>query len=172
MSKILVVEPYRILQRAIVLSFFAEHQVEVAEQVPQMSVLEERSYDVAIIDAVALREKNMAGDLNRRLRDWPIPIIWLEENISTAAPIRDKLVVLHKPIARNDLLAALARCQAKGSTIPLTDGGEKLRNETGSADTERKPASEHRTQIIDLVDVVEEEATGREQDEPRERKKQ
>lgn len=172
MSKILVVEPYRILQRAITLSFFPQHQVEVTEQVPEMNALEERSCDVAIIDAAALREKNRAGDLNRRLRDWPIPIIWLEENISTAAPIRDKLVVLHKPIARNDLLAALARCQAKESTIPLTDGGEKLRNETGSADTELKPDSDHRAQIIDLVDVVEEEATGRERDGPLERKKQ
>src|SRR5918995_1394791 len=121
MSKILVVEPYKILQRAIAVSCFPEHQVEVTEQVPEKSVFEQQSYDVAIIDAGALREKNTAGDLNRRLQEWPMPIIWLDETISTAAPVRENLVVLRKPIARNDLFAALARCQAKGSTIPPSD---------------------------------------------------
>jgi hypothetical protein len=170
MSKILVVEPYKILQRAIAVSFFPEHQVQVIEQVSEMSVLEQRSYDVVIIDAGALHEKNAAGDLNRRLQDWRIPIIWLEENMSRAAPVRENLVVLRKPIARNDLLAALARCQAKGSTIPPTDTHEKRRSKTASVDTEVKPDSEHRTAIIELVHVVEEEATAAEQDKRLERK--
>jgi hypothetical protein len=160
MSKILVVEPYKILQRAIAMSFFPEHEVEVTEQVPEMSPLEPRSYDVAIIDAGALREKNTAGDLSRRLQDWPIPIIWLEENIPTAAPI-----------ARNDLLAALVRCQANGSTIPLNEAGGKLRNRSVLLGTEPRPDSEHRARIIELVDVVQGEATGGRQDKRLERKK-
>jgi hypothetical protein len=172
MSKILVVEPYKILQRALAVSFFPEHQVEITEQVPEMSVLEQRSYDVAIIDAGALREKNTAGDLNRRLHDWWIPIIWLEENISTAAPVRENLVVLPKPISRNDLLAAVARCQAKGSTRPPADAHEKRRNKSVLVDTEVKPNFEHRTPIIELVDVVEEEATAAKQDKRIERKQE
>lgn len=171
MSKILVVEPYRILQRAIALSFFPEHQVEVTEEIPDMNMIEQHSYDVAIIDAGALREKNTAGDLKRRLHDWQIPIIWLEENISTVAPVGDKLVCLGKPIARNDLFAALSHCQAKGLTIPLITG-EKLRNETVLAASELKPDPEHRAQIIELIDVVEEETTDHGRDEPPERKKQ
>ncbi len=170
MSKILLVEPYKILQRAIAVSFFPEHQVQVTEQVPEMSALEQRSYDVAIIDAGALREKNTAGDLNRRLQEWRIPIIWLDENISTAAPVRENLVVLRKPIARNDLFAALARCQAKGSTIAPSDADEKLRNKTGFGDTDVKPDFEIRAPIIELVDVAEEEATARMRDERLERK--
>jgi hypothetical protein len=172
MSKILVVEPYRILQRAIAVSCFPEHQVEVTEKVPEKSAFEQQSYDIAIIDAGALREKNMAGDLNRRLEHWPIPIIWLEETISTVAPVRDKLVVLRKPIAKSDLLAALAGCHANGSTIPLTEPGEKLQNKTILADTEVKPNAEQAATIIDLVDVVEEEATAGMRNEPLERKKQ
>jgi hypothetical protein len=173
MSKILVVEPYKILQRAIAVSFFPDHEVQVAEQVPEMSALEQHSYDVAIIDAGALREKSPAGDLNRAVQDWPIPIIWLEETISTVAPVGDKLIVLRKPIVRNDLLAALVRCQAKRSSVPLTtptDRGEK-RNNTVSAETEVKPGFEHRAEIIELVDVVEEEATAGNQDKRLERKK-
>ena len=172
MSKILVVEPYKILQRAIALSFFPEHQVEVTEEIPDMSAIEQRSYDVAIIDAGALREKSMADDLNRRLHEWQIPLIWLEDSTSTVAPIRDNLMVLRTPIARNDLLAALSCCQAKGSTIPLTDAGEKLRNRTVAAATELKSDPEHRAQIIELVDVVEEKTSHHEGDEPLERKKQ
>jgi hypothetical protein len=172
MSKILVVEPYKILQRAIAVSFFPEHQVQVTEQVPEMSALEQRSYDVAIIDAGALREKNTTGDLNRRLQEWRIPIIWLDENNSTAAPVRENLVVLRKPIVRNDLLAALTHCQAQGPTFPPTDLGQKLQNKTVLIDTDVKPDSEQRATVIELVDVVEEEATARLQDEWQERKKQ
>jgi hypothetical protein len=175
MIKILVVEPYKILQRAIAVSFFPEHEVHMTDQVPEMSAFEQRSYDVAIIDAGALREKNTAGDLNRRVQDWPIPIIWLEETISTVAPVRDKLVVLRKPIVRNDLLAALARCQAKGSTMPLAtpiDEDEKLRDKNVLADTglNRDPEKKRR-QIIELVDVVEEEAAAHNRDKRLERKK-
>ena len=171
MGKILVVEPYKILQRAIALSFFPEHQVEVTEDIPDRSAIEQRSYDVAIIDAGALREKITAGDLNRRLQGWQIPMIWLEDSTSTVAPVRDNLMVLRKPIAKNDLLAALSSCQAKGSIIPLTDGGEKLRNKIVSAASELKPDPEHKAQIIELVDVVEEKTTDHERDEPLERKK-
>jgi hypothetical protein len=170
MSKILVVEPYKILQRAIALSFFPDHLVEVTEEIPDRSVIEQRSYDVAIIDAGALREKNTAGDLNRRLQDWQIPMIWLED-MSTVAPVRDNLMVLRKPIARNDLLTALSCCQAKGSTIPPTDVGEKLRNRKVLAASELKPDPEHTAEIIELVDVVEEKTNDRERDEPLERKK-
>ena len=172
MIKILVVEPYKILQRAIAINFFPEHEVHMTDQVPEMSAFEQRSYDVAIIDAGALREKNTAGDLNRRVQDWPIPIIWLEETISTVAPVRDKLVVLRKPIARKDLLGALARCQVKGSTMPLAtpiDEDEKLRDKNVLAlnrDPEKKSG-----QIIELVDVVEEEAAAHNRDKRLERKK-
>ena len=172
MSKILVVEPYKILQRAIAVSFFPEHHVEITDQVPEMSVLEQRSYDVAVIDAGALREKNTAGDLPRCLHEWRIPIIWLEENNATAAPVRENVVFLPKPIARNDLLAALAHCQAKGSSFAPTDAHEKRRKKTVLAETEVKPDSEHRAPIIELVDVVEEEARAGRQDKRLERKKQ
>jgi hypothetical protein len=171
MSKILVVEPYKILQRAIALSFFPDHLVEVTGEIPDRSAIEQRSYDVAIIDAGALRERNTAGDLNRRLQDWQIPMIWLEDNMSTVAPVRDNLMVLRKPIARNDLLTALSCCQAKGSTIPPTYVGEKLRNREVLAASELKPDPEHTAEIIELVDVVEEKITDRERDEPLERKK-
>lgn len=175
MSKILVVEPYKILQRAIGLTFFPEHEVQFTGAVPEMSEFEPSSYDVVIIDAGALRETDTAGDLNRRVQDWPIPVIWLEETVSAVAPVRDKLIVLRKPIVRNDLLAALAQSQATGSTMPLatsTQHGERLRNKETVTDTELKPPSEEKgAQIIELVDVVEDEAAVRTREKRLARKK-
>jgi hypothetical protein len=174
MSKILVVEPHKILQRAIAVSFFPEHEVQITDKFPDMNGLEQRFYDIVVIDAGALRETNPVGELNRRVQDWQIPTIWLEETISTAAPARDRLVVLRKPIVKNDLIAALAQCQGKASTMPLaraSDEGEKvggkeiLTNAELKADSERKKA-----RIIELVDVVEEGAARR-RDRRLERKK-
>jgi DNA-binding NarL/FixJ family response regulator len=175
MSKILVVEPHKILQRAIAVTLFPEHEVKITSEVPEMSALEQSSYDVVIIDAGALRERDTAGDLNHRVQDWPIPVIWFEETVSAVAPVRDKLIVLRKPIARNDLLAALAQCQATGSTVPLarsTEHGARLENKETLADTELKsPSEKKRAQIIELVDVVEEKALGHSRDKRLERKK-
>jgi hypothetical protein len=75
MSKILVVEPYKILQRAMAITFFPEHEVQITGAVPEIGEFEQRSYDVVIIDAGALRETDTAGDLNHRVQDWPIPVI-------------------------------------------------------------------------------------------------
>src|ERR687898_3644805 len=126
MSKILVVEPYKILQRAIAVSVFPEHEVQITDDLPEMNAFEQRSYDIVVIDAGALRERNTVGDLNRRVEGWRIPTIWLEETISTVVPTRDKLVVLRKPILKNDLLSALDQCQEKRSNVSLASGGAQV----------------------------------------------
>jgi hypothetical protein len=161
MSKILVVEPYKILQRAITVSFFPDHEVQITDQLPEMNAFEQPSYDIVVVDAGALRERNTVGDLNRRVQSWRIPTIWLEETISTVVPTRDKLVVLRKPILKNDLLSALDQCQEKRSTMSLTresaEVGEKVRGREGfaNADLEPQPKQE-KARVIELVDVVEE----------------
>jgi hypothetical protein len=174
MSKILVVEPHKILQRAIALSFFPDHEVQITDNFPDVSVVEQRSYDIVVIDAGALRETNPVSELNRRVHDWQIPTIWLDETISTAAPARDSLVVLRKPLVKNDLIAALAQCQRKASTMPLartTDKCEKVGGEEVSSNAELKADSERKkARIIELVDVVE-EGVARRRDRRLERKK-
>jgi hypothetical protein len=161
MSKILVIEPYKILQRAIAVSLFPEHEIQTMDGLPETSAFEQSSYDIVIVDAGALREKNTVAGLNRRVEDWRIPTILLEETISTVMPIRDKLVVLRKPIVKNDLLSALAQCQGKISTIsparPSTDLNENVRGGEGFAKAELEPhPKQEKAQLIELVDVVEE----------------
>ena len=174
MSKILVIEPHKILQRAIAVSFFPEHEVQITDKFPDMNALEQRFYDIVVIDAGALRETNPVGELNRRVQEWQIPTIWLDETISTVAPARDRLVVLRKPIIKNDLIAALAQCQGKTSTMPPASATQQVQKVRGKevlasagpeADSERKKG-----RIIELVDVVEEGAV-RKRDSRLERKK-
>jgi hypothetical protein len=161
MSKILVVEPYKILQRAIAVTFFPEHEVQITDDLPEMNAFEQRSYDIIVVDAGALRERNTVGDLNRRIQGWRVPTIWLEETISIVVPKRDKLVVLRKPILKNDLLSALAQCQEKRSNVSLTSGSaevsKKVRDKEGftNADLEPHPKQD-KARVIELVDVVEE----------------
>jgi hypothetical protein len=165
MSKILVVEPYKILQRAIAVSFFPDHEVQITDQLPEMNASEQRSYDIVIVDAGALRERNTVGDLNLRIQGWRIPTIWLDEMISPVVPTRDKLVVLRKPILKNDLLSALTQCQEKGWIMSLGKGSadltEKVRDKDGLAISDLEPRpNQERAQVIELVDVVEEGTVG------------
>jgi hypothetical protein len=126
-----------------------------------MNEFEQRSYDIVVVDAGALRERNTIGDLNRRVQDWRIPTIWIEETISTVVPTRDKLVVLRKPLLKNDLLSALAQCLEKRSTMSLARGsaelGKKVRGKEDfvNAGLEPRPKQE-KARVIELVDVVEE----------------
>jgi hypothetical protein len=156
MSKILVVEPYKILQRAIAGSFFPEHEVQIINHLPEMNAFE-LDYDIVVVDAGALRERNIVGDLNHRVQGWRVPTIWLDETISTVVPTRDNLVVLHKPILKNDLLAAFAQCQEKTSTMSLAKGstepGEKVHDKSSDLEPHR---NEVKGAVIELIDVVEE----------------
>jgi DNA-binding NtrC family response regulator len=157
MSKILIVEPYRILQQAMTLAFFPQHEVQVTETLPASSAGAVKGYDVIVIDAAALREKKGLDAHNERaIQNWRVPMIWLEgEGLSSAAS-RKQFVVIQTPIDREQLLAALAQClgRKKGN------GAQKEANGAGKAAArERKAAraaDEQGAKIIELVDVVEE----------------
>jgi hypothetical protein len=61
MSKILVVEPRKILQQAIRLALCPDHEVQLETNLldPKPSTI--KNFDLAIIDAAALRDANMLG---------------------------------------------------------------------------------------------------------------
>jgi hypothetical protein len=87
----------------------------------------------------------------------------LDETVSLVVPSRQNLVVLRKPIDKNALLGAFARCQE--NSMPSTETAPARENQPADkapiespskvarpeAESERKPA-----RIIELVDVVEE----------------
>jgi hypothetical protein len=157
MSKILVVEPYRMLQQAIALSLFPDHEVKIAEGLPNSDADAVKDYDVVVIDAAALRENSsLAPQTARTVQSWPVPIIWLESEEESSVPVREKLVVLRRPIAREPLFAALAEClgrpaaKSNGKPTETNKSNAQAPVPTGTSAGGQDP------KVIELVDVVEE----------------
>jgi hypothetical protein len=161
MSKILLIEPQKMLQQAIVLSLFPDHEVRLQGDLSDDSGFAARDFDVVIIDAAALREANaLSGQWLGKMRAWEAPIIWIDEAGASPMPRRNKVVALQRPIDRTALQAAVAEClgTAANPTRNAVTGrsdqsGRRPPAETGAA----SELSDGR--IIELVDVVEEEKT-------------
>lgn len=159
MSKILVVEPRKILQQAIRLALYPDHEVQLQTNLADQEPSAIKNFDLAIIDAAALRDINVPGTQSlRAVQGWKIPKIWIDEAERMQAPARDQLVVLTKPIQKETLQSAVATCL--GASLPAKQNGagrQPAKETTGSGAT---AASDTGTTagpvIIDLVDVVEE----------------
>jgi hypothetical protein len=166
MSKILLIEPYKMMQQAIVLALFPAHEVEVAEALPGSDgTAAIKNYDIVVMDAAALREKSsLSAEAARAIQASPVPIIWLESEDGAGVPNRDRLVVLHRPITRDTLSAAVAQCLALSPTNRPNEKAvatehDPQQSPRGAAKNKKKDLAatdEPRSQVIDLVDVVEE----------------
>jgi hypothetical protein len=163
MSKILLLEPYKMMQQAIVLSLFPDHEVQLAETLPDSGVATMSNYDLIIIDAAEFREKDMLSTA-RAIESLDVPVIWLESEDRRDVASRDTLVILHRPIAREGLAAAVAQCLASrpaNKANEKSNGPEKERKRStkepvgGKGQITAAPDTGE-TQIIELVDVVEE----------------
>jgi hypothetical protein len=159
MSKILVVEPRKILQQAIRLALCPDHEVQLDAHLADQEPPGIKDFDLAIIDAAALRDAKMlsTGHL-RAVQGWKIPKIWIDEAARVQAPGRDKSVVLTKPIQKQTLQAAVATCL--GASSPGKQNGTGRQPAKGTTGSGATTASGSGTTagpvIIDLVDVVEE----------------
>lgn len=164
MVKVLLVEPEKILQQAISLALFPDHEVQVEKTLGPEATGALKDYDLLIIDGIALRETGqLTPDVARAIQGCKTPTLWLEEGESSHPPERDKLVVLKKPIEREAFQSALAQllplqAGARESRVPQPATGEKP--ESGKAATKKKRETKQETfGFIDLVDVVEKETT-------------
>jgi DNA-binding response OmpR family regulator len=160
MSKILVVEPRKILQQAIRLALCPDHEVQLDASLSDQEPPEIKNFDLVIIDAAALRDVNVLNTQRlRALQEWKVPKIWIdeaEEKIQAAR--REKLVVLPKPIEKETLQSAVAACL--GASLAGKQNGtgrQPAKGTTGSGGTTTSDlGTTAGPTIIDLVDVVEE----------------
>jgi hypothetical protein len=164
MSKILLIEPYKILRQAISLSLLPEHEVEVDEGLSSRHVGSLDDYDLLIVDAAALREKGrLTTEVTGSIQACQAAILWLEDDESSEAPKRDKLVRIQKPIEKGAFQAALSDLLSSGAasrppTAPATQGPKAG---TGKKTTDKKSAEvsdQTAFEFIDLVEVVPEES--------------
>ncbi|HSQ13022.1 MAG TPA: hypothetical protein VLM90_08385, partial [Candidatus Deferrimicrobium sp.] len=157
----LVVQPYKMLQQAYAAVLPFEHNVRLMVTLPDSAAL--KDFDVVIVDAAALTEKNLlpsSGAL--AVEAWKVPTVWIEIDRGPAAPSRDKLIRLPRPVQKDALHKALAECLAvtagarpMGAAITAKSAAKEAKK--GKARNAAAPAAPRpRPRIIELVEVVEE----------------
>jgi DNA-binding NtrC family response regulator len=161
MGKILVIQPHRMLQQALVLALFPDHEVQAIESLPESSAV--KDFDAVIVDAGSLVESGGAAAQGiRAVQSWTVPTVWVEGVQSAQPPKRDKLVAVRRPITRDALQSAVAECLELASTSkrngPVTAQSQEDRM-AGKAKAKEQmtggisePAE---ARVIELVDVVE-----------------
>ncbi|HEY2990010.1 MAG TPA: hypothetical protein VGL11_20000 [Candidatus Binatia bacterium] len=157
MGKILLIEPHKVLQQAIGLSLFPEHDVQVQDSVTASAIGSLRETDLLIVDAAALRESNqLSPELARELQNSAVPLVWIDDDTSVPPPKRDKLAALTKPIEsaafQSALVALLSPAGAKTVAKKAPPAGEPKSQR-------KKPRQKADGEPIELVDIVEDEAS-------------
>ena len=170
MSKVVLIEPHRVLQQAIGVSLLHEHEVQVAESVSAPGIGSLKGIDLLIVDASSLRERNqLSPEVMRAIQSCAIPTVWIEENESSRPPKRDKLAVVMKPIEREAFHSAL-------SGLLSPSGPERGRGKAEKGKETRRKGTGGATEqadfpFIDLVDVVEEQPKSKKQAKSRRKSK-
>jgi hypothetical protein len=156
MSKILVIQPHKMLQQALVVALFPEHHVRVMERIPGAVV----DADLVIIDAAALRERNSLTEREiRALDNCNLPIVWIDAEAPGEPERKSRLLHLMPPLKRDDLKAVVADCLR---SLPVQESADRAANRSVPANTrqaEPKPdgfAGDGNKEIIELLDVFEE----------------
>ncbi|MGB7948447.1 MAG: hypothetical protein WCH75_12260 [Candidatus Binatia bacterium] len=163
MSRILVVARQRMLQQALILSLFRDHEVRSWAGLEESDPPALRDFDLVIIQAAALRDVNVAeNQLLAGIQGGMVPTIWIEEADRQEAPRGKQFRVLKLPIQKEALQAAVATCLISSGSKPNAKriaptkdkpGSPRITAKQASIDAAAQPAG---SQIIELVDVVDE----------------
>jgi hypothetical protein len=161
MSRILVIQPHKMLQHAFSVALFPEHQVQVMERIPDAAAL--KDVDLVIVDAVALRQRgSLAQQELSEVQNWKTPTIWIDKDADSQAPTREELVLLQAPPGKDLLVRAMAEClvspdTGKQAANPIKSGAAWPASTTGTAKPQRGTAATNvEENFIELVEVVEE----------------
>jgi hypothetical protein len=155
MSNVLVIEPRKILQHAIAIALFPDHEARIVEALPQAASAPD--CDAVIVDAVALKEMNaLSPQLASAMGEWNMPLVWIDGD-APEPPKSVNLVVVKRPV-RDELRAALATClgrqlMLRASAKPVAQQGPASSSKLILPRSARPAAA---PQLIELVDVVEE----------------
>jgi hypothetical protein len=159
MARILLVEPYRILQQAIAVSLGRDYQVQVRESLPATELNNLKDCDVLVLDASSLEEKDLlTAELLRALASCEKPLLWLEDEHSLAPPRAEKFTVLKKPLQERALREAV-----ESLLVSHQDRRPKEAEETSSShdgpvggeDKNKKAPGDFQQSSSDLIDLVE-----------------
>ncbi|HEY5542306.1 MAG TPA: hypothetical protein VIM04_03490 [Candidatus Binatia bacterium] len=151
MSRILVVQPSKMLQQALAVVLASEHHVRVTGKLPESQTAPEA--DLAIVDAAALRDGDAAAMRGLdAIRSWRIPIVWIGAEAPPAESAPSKFVQLTPPLERESLKKALADCLGS----PSSPQSPRIPNAPAAPASKESVAADDQD-VIELVEVVEEQ---------------
>ena len=160
MSRIFVVQPYRMLQQAVIVALFPEHQVRVSDHIPESEPSSDA--DLAIIDVGALRDRSglSAGDM-RAVQSWQLPIVWIGSGGSGEGTAVKNSLQLTAPLKRDELRAAVTEAlrSTKGERAGAAPARKRAHVASSNKRTvEQKPdgiVADNEREVIELVEVIE-----------------
>ena len=160
MSRLLLIEPDKMLRHAFMVALYPEFQIQAVASIPETSP---RDVNALIVDAAALQEREPESARKIHvLAHWRVPIIWVGGDETAQTPQGDRSMRLKRPVSREALRHALAQC-LNAEAAPKSNNTES----TATRKTARpRQRNNHKAQgsvlaegdVIELVDVVEEEA--------------
>lgn len=159
MSKILIVEPQRMLQHALVAALAPEYELQLVAELGKVGA----EFDAQVVDVAALRA---AGAWNQQaltaLKITQLPTVLLDGAEPVEITERAGLVRLQAPIDRDGLRAALRQCLggAGEKTAPAKPRPKRARpapvEKASAAELATVPAGAQAA-VIELTEVVEED---------------
>ena len=159
MARILLVEPYRILQQAIAVSLGRDHQVQVRESLSATELHNLKDCDVLVVDASSLAEKELlTAELVRALASCEKPLLWLEDEPSIAPPRTEKFTVLKKPLQERPLREAVESLLVSHQDRRPREGEETSSphdSPVGGEEKKKKARGDFQQSSLDLIDLVE-----------------
>ena len=161
MSKILVIEPYKILRHAFAVALSNVRQVEIVAAFPEAGLVS--GADVVIVDGAALRQQNSLTEKRIRIIERrKLPTIWIDFDGETAMPGNDAFRRFKWPVEKDALRKTVTEYLERIDRLSLGD--------SKTAKAEKAPASTNvesidatsphlraggEKKVIELVDVVE-----------------
>jgi hypothetical protein len=160
MSKVLVIEPHRMLQQALAIALVPEFQLQFETTIPDDVRISD--FDVVIVDAAALEEVAVgAAATVPAVPDWQVPTVRISKELTSQATKRPGVIRITAPISKDSLRLALAQCLAgdSGNSMPSVPAAKKAK--ATEPVKQQKPksvdarAAEEQPGVIELVDVIE-----------------
>lgn len=162
MGKILLIGPNPILNAAVSLYLFPQHDVQVRSNLGELESKEFQNYDLLIVDSPASAVAESVTAVTRPIQKLKTPTLWLEVEGCVPCPDREQIIGVKMPIERETFQKALDQLllndALSGEEEVSSDGrsaSDKANSNKGASKRESKSLPENR-QLIDLVDVVEE----------------
>ena len=161
MTKVLLIEPDRMLRQAFTVALFPEFQIQVADALPAAPP---KDVDALIVDAAAFKEREPeSAPRIPAVADWHLPIIWIDGDQPAQVANPARCTRLNWPVAKETLRRALVQClnatvtgkSAGGVSAEAAKAAPRPKRKTKKATDKATGESGN---FIELVDVVEEEA--------------